>query len=382
MSIESGTFNCKVFKLTSELPTDALEKFTLAKLIPNNMILTDKAVSGYVSGFTLDAEINGYNSVVDDYIYLSLRTAKRTMPASLLNTLLLKAMEQYKKENSSDFVPKKIQKEMKDGIIEANIAKMPISYTDVPFVINHKNNCLYVFNTSEAKLDNLKAEFIKLFGIELDDIPSFSTVKNIPRLQLCNIDTGNDFNYADYLTWLMYKNDTSSNSYKIGTEYVVMGEGDIELTNYIDEDDNSRGNIKTILKKGDTVHSSELKSALLAGKKVSAMTLNITRDFGGGVTILRFNANSCDFHISGVQLPDGEEMETAGKFAERMEMLDELFVIFTASIADYTIELKDKTRLQNDVTEWINELPVHIICAQKSFIEIDKMETPTLIKEN
>lgn len=360
MPFESGTFALTICRLSKKMPEDHLARFAAANAGMLDQV-KDEPVIGWVSGrHLLEYKIDEETGICGGHIHLAMRKAERKVPGSLLKAICKREELVYMQANKTAGVPSKVRKEIKAEAIEKNLLKMPPSISGVPFVIDMAEEIAYVGTTSAAQLDELIALFLKTHDVELlplsfDDMMFrfFQTDSgSLPMLTFagpsgdCEATPGRDF-----LTWLWYQSEVNGAKLNVGNfgDFEVMIEGPLTLAFAAE----AKGAGETTVKKGCPMKSAEVKSALSVGKKLKKAKLTLTR--GEDIWAGSFDADK--FCFSGLALPEGEEMESNSRFAERITnlyilqtALQEYFKTFAESI------MSDEGKaVEKKIKKWIED---------------------------
>lgn len=347
MSFEAGSFNLKVCRLM-DIPSNILELFGRHRICEIDSV-KDEPRTGFANGRTLQGKIDD-DCVIGDYLYLVYRIAKRTFPKSLFDTMIKDRETSWLDAEVAEYLPLKVRKEIKQDVIDQFLMRMPVTFTDTPFVINLKTGVLFIAQTSPARIDDLTGVFSKFFAMEILD--DSNLLESLPSLNLRENETGMGCaSFQDFLLYLWFKN--SKTDYEINKHYLTVILGDMS---FADDSDNVRGAQNIILKKGCPQKSAEIKTTLQSGKKLTSATLAITSNFDLKNKAFTFRFNADSFSFSGVILPDGEEMGRNNRFCERMKFIEELYGVFKSAIFEYSAIIDNdelKTLLENAIITWI-----------------------------
>ncbi|MDD3155304.1 MAG: recombination-associated protein RdgC [Victivallaceae bacterium] len=325
MSFDQGTCNVTFYTIPSNLPEDFLEKF-LAKRAGILSLLNEEPQFGWVSGkHLLDTDFDLNRICRGDFFHLTLRKGLRTIPGSFLRVLRAQAEDNYLKEHQeAEFVPRKVRKEIEEGIKAQYLPEMPPSLSGIELVIDPAEKLLYVGATSVAQNDLLKEHFIKTLGMEplqltpgsmlADEFDTNETA--FPSVSFVEGAAADEFAIGrDFLTYLWYASETG-----VSVTDPEFGKFDVlvEAPFYLLGLEDAPGAGELVLKKGEhPTASAEAKSALSVGKKLRKAKIHFARE--NQSWSCTFDADS--FAFSGIKLPEGDEMKSAKCFEERMEFL-------------------------------------------------------------
>lgn len=109
-----------------------------------------------------------------------------------------------------------------------------------------------------------------------------------------------------------------------------------------------------MLKKGCPQISAEAKAALSVGKKLKKAKVLLAH---GDAEKWTFTFDADNFTMTGLNLPEGEEMELNARFEERVGFLhtlhlalEEYFKLFAR-----TVMSEDRAALEKDIRKWAEE---------------------------
>lgn len=356
MPFDRGSFSIKILKLAKDLPEDAIEKFNkncAGKLDE----VKDEPQIGWISGrHLLERTIDEETAILSGHIYLNLRIAQRKIPTSLLKAEMKLEELAYIKATGKPDVPRKVKKDIKIAVEEKRLPQMVPTITGIPFVIDKRDNTIYLGTCSRGQTDTFIAMFEKTF----EHIPLEMTAEDLmlkekmnptkyEGMVLFNKDEKDFVPGRDFLTWLWYFSEEEKGEIEVKNhgKLSVMIDGPLTFTA------DGEGALETAVKKGNPLKSAEAKAALKVGKKLKKAKIVMARDDQAWTA--GFDADN--FTFSGVTLPEGEEMEYSSRFAERIDSLQtfknvftELFSLFLKETA--ATEWKKKTEM---IKTWIEK---------------------------
>jgi len=156
----------------------------------------------------------------------------------------------------------------------------------------------------------------------------------------------------DFLTWLWYFSECEGGkiSHQQFGDFEIMIEGPLTFS-FVSE---ARGAAETTLKKGGSpLRAAEAKAALTVGKRLKKAKFTLCRAnqiWTGGI-------DADNFSFSSLTLPEGEEIDGASVFAERMENL----FIFQSIICEYFRKFVESVRgmewaeTEKKIQKWATE---------------------------
>lgn len=333
MPFNHGSFTFAMFDVPGELPENLIDLFAAKKAGPLDAVTAEPQL-GWVTGHhLLDTAIDEESAQLGGSYFLMLRNAVRKIPASLLNALCRREEQAYMRANNLEYVSSKMKRQIKEEAIEKHIQKMPPVLSGIPMVLEPHEKLLYVGASSRTQIElfidmfyqTLKLEPVQL-GPELLLEKLFqTTAANFPRLLIGGQPDDEPVIGRDFLMWLWFYSETVGR-----LEHPDYGEFDlmIEAPLLFAGAGEARGAAETVIKKGDSpLRSAEAKAALAVGKKLKKAKLTLTR--ANQIWTGTFDADQ--FAFSSFKLPEGEEMNEDGLFAERVLNLS----IFRAAIVAY-----------------------------------------------
>jgi hypothetical protein len=359
MPFERGSFTVTVFKLPGQLPEDLLELFAAKKAGKLDHV-KEEPVFGWTSGRTLlETEIDEETAIRGGHICLQLRKAERKIPSALFNAICRREEIAYMRANELDFISSKISREIKAQVQEMHLSKMAPTISGIPIVIDKAAKLLYVGTGSAAQLDNFVAFFLKTTNIEPYQLhPGLMleemfqcTERELPEISFAEVQD-EQAPGRDFLTWLWYFSECEGGkiSHEQFGDFEIMIEGPLTFA-FVSE---ARGAAETTLKKGGSpLRAAEAKAALTVGKRLKKAKFTLCRAnqiWAGGI-------DADNFNFSSLTLPEGEEIDAASVFAERMENL----FIFQSIIQEYfrkfaeTLRGMDWAETEKKIQKWATE---------------------------
>ena len=339
MPFDRGTFATTFFKLTEDLPEDALELFN-SNCAGKLDEVKDESQNGWVSGrHLLERRIDDETAFLGGHIYLNLRTAQRKVPAALLKAESKMEELVYIKATGNADVPRKVKKEIKETIIENRLPQMVPTISGIPIVIDQTDNTLYVGATSVRQVDT----FLAFFNDTLKVAPLQITAEEIMIEEKINPTEYDGFSLTedkvdditpgrDFLTWLWYFSEEEGGEVDVkGYEkFAAMIDGPLSFIS------DGEGSLETVVRKGNPLKSAEARAALNVGKKLKKAKLVFCR--AGEIWSVNFDADN--FSFASLSLPEGEEMDYASRFAERINNLHIFKNVFSSYFCHFLSQTK------------------------------------------
>ncbi len=320
MPFDRGSFSLSIFKLTQDLPDNALELFNSSNAGKLDEVKDEPQV-GWVSGrHLLERRIDDETAFLGGYIYLNLRTALRKIPAALLKAETKMEELAYIKATGNPDVPRKAKKEIKETIIENRLPQMVPTISGIPIVVDQNDNTLYAGATSIRQIDTLLGfinDTLKIAPIQITAEELMIEEKINPRdFQGFSFTDNEPDDYTpgrDFLTWLWYFSEEEGGEVEVkGYEkFAMMIDGPLSFIA------DGQGALESVVRKGNPLKSAEARAALNVGKKLKKAKIIFCR--ADEIWSAGFDADN--FTFSSVSLPEGEEMDYASRFAERINNL-------------------------------------------------------------
>lgn len=361
MPFESGSTALMICRLSDKMPEDFLER--LAKYSAGKLDdVKDEPTLGWVSGrHLLENEINDTTSICGGHLYVNLRKAERKIPSQLLKAICRREELAYMQANNMITVPRSEKKRIKEDAVERNLMKMPPSISATSLIVDTALNVMYVGSASLSGFDTVAAEFAR--AIEVEPVPISvkelmihlfrASDTDLPDLSFNGRKEGEAVPGRDFLTWLWYHAETNEGRITIGDlgDFHLIIEGPLTFAFASDE---ARGATESVLKKGCPQISAEAKAALAVGKKLKKAKILLAH---GDAEKWTFTFDADTFAMTGLNLPEGEEMELNARFEERVNFLhtlhlamEEYFKLFAR-----TLMSENRAELEKDIRKWAEE---------------------------
>ena len=354
MPFDRGTFSMTIFKLTQDLPDDALELFN-SNCAGKLDDVKDEPQIGWVSGrHLLERRIDDETAFLGGYIYLNLRTAERKIPSALLKAESRMEELAHMKATGNADVPRKVKKEIKETIIANRLPQMVPTISGIPLVIDQNDNIIYAGATSVRQIDTLLGFFndtLKIAPIQITAEEIMIEEKLNPRdfngISLNENSTDDYSPGRDFLTWLWYFSEEEGGEVDVkGYEkFSMMIDGPLSFIS------DGEGSFETVVRKGNPLKSAEARAALNVGKKLKKAKLVFCR--ADEIWTACFDADN--FTFSALSLPEGEEMDYGSRFAERINNLHIFKTVFHSYYRYFLAQTKetDWTQKLDKIRDWI-----------------------------
>ena len=314
-------------------------------------------ISGWVSGrHLLDRKITQDNAYMAGYLRLTLVTARKTVPESLLRAEC--QMEELAEMEARGGTPLKrdARMQIRKSVLDRLLPAMPPTLQGIPVVYDAQADMAYAGAASDKQTDALVLAFREAVGVTL--IPATPAAAALRRRKVnlndlsptsfspeLDDELAGDSIGQDFLTWLWFFAETRGGPIPTDRgEFGVIIEG--PLTFWLEGD----GAYETVVRKGAPLVSAEAKAALLVGKKLKSARVTFAR--GEELWSVRLDAD--EFVLRGLSLPKGAPLDAVSRFQERMLLLDifrdvllQSFDLFLAERADASVWKKTRAGLHD-----------------------------------
>ena len=363
MPFDKGTITFRICRLDEELPADALERFKSLAAQSLDM-LNDEPMWGWVSPrHLLDCNLTEDNIKTAGYYHLCLRQAEKKIPASLLNAECRLEELSRMAANNTNHISKKERKAIKEEVTAHLLPQMPPQLSGTYFTVDNAEKLLFTTAVSQHSLDIFLGMFSKTFGYEpipltpeyvasnmygisADDVPSICIS---PALKQPDGEINGTLG-ENFLTWLWYYQEARGGVLppsKLG-EFAMMIDGPLTF-----KAEEGNGAVESVVRKGTPTISAEAKAALMVGKKLKSAKFIIARDKQEWSCTLDAN----EFIFRGLKLPEGEALEPAAVFEERMTNLFIFHSVFFGLFEKFLNEMTTAEKLaeyKKKAQEWIS----------------------------
>ena len=361
MSFESGSMTFRMFYLPQLFPRDYVERFA-SRAAPPLKALGDTPMHGWVTGrHLLDNKITRDTAFYAGYLRLALMRAERKIPESLLRAeCKMEELARMQAENRAE-LDRKTRTEIRKEIEARLLPTMPPQLKGMAFVHLPESDVVYAEATSDKQMDALEASIRETMGFGLIPVaPQYAAARRLKcdiRDYMptsfspdCEDDSVGNNPGQDFLTWLWFYSEARGGIMKLpsGGDFAIMIEG--PLTCVME----GQGAHETVLRRGSPEISAEAKIALLSGKKLRKARLLLAR----GQDTWQVGLDADTFVFRGLKLPEGEKLEPASRFQERMTSMTTFTTAFLEIFDRFMKERTDtkawdKTR--NDIHRWVSE---------------------------
>jgi hypothetical protein len=364
MGFESGVVSFRVFQLSRGLPPDVIERFAAAAL-PAFTGLDREPVEGWVGHrHLLDRQINETSARTAGYLHLGFVRAERKVPPALLRAeCRMEELAQMQARNLA-FLARRERIQIRKDVAERLLPSMPPTLQAVDVAVDHDAGHLYATCTGTRQAEMFAMFFKQTTGVGLVALdPDHAAMRlaqvNTRDLSACSFSPDADDALAghlaghDFLTWLWFHTETRHEqgaALDLGPagRFACLLEG--PLTFFHEGD----GAYEATLRRGQPTVSAEAKAALLAGKKLKRARLTLARDDRQWT----LTVDADDFVLRAVKLPEGDVLDAASRFQDRMLALRTLQAAFYGLYEQFLAERSDARRWQHtrrDIHAWVRD---------------------------
>lgn len=359
MSFESGAVSFRLFSVPGGLP-DAIHERFADEVLGSIDHLLDEELHGWVGPrHLLDREINEATAWLGGYLRLTLCQAQRKIPASLLRAECRMEEMVWMQAEHRDYVNRETRSEIKRQVIERLLPQMPPQLKGIDLCYDSRTQVLYAAALSEKQLDAFLVNFGRTTGVKLVPVDPVAAAWSEAR---CRADQWPPWGFAgdqwadcspgrEFLMWLWFCSEARGGTVDLpeGGVFSVLVEGPLLF------DQEEQG--ETAIRKGEPMISAETRAALLSGKKLRRAKLTLAR---GAEEQWTCTLDADEFVVRSLKLPRTEAIDAAGRFLERMEMLDtfrEAFLGLYKTFAQLRDDRKACKALEQEMKEWMNSRP-------------------------
>lgn len=316
MNFEDRKLRVSAFRIdggwSSNDHAGALERMRVKRALkldelPFNLETVDVGWAG--GKVELDVELKEENCIVGEELYLTMRIARRKLPASVANALMRKKMADYLRENNAEFVPSKVRKEIKEEVQEQLLRNAVPTLKSV-WVVIRSNGAVYAGTAGDTERYQLICLFYQTFHKELVALNDYSLAAEDKTKIDCECPA------FEFMTDLFRRSEQDQTvDFDVAPPFDFVAVATEELCT-------------RALAAGDcAAHSREVRAALDEGKLLKKAHLVVTGTYLAGYSerdCWKFVLNR-NFSMTGLELPEPEEMEFAARFVERLAMIEAIF---------------------------------------------------------
>ena len=360
MPFEQGTISCRIFLVPRSLPKDAIERFA-GDVAPPVDSSVHVEIRGWVSGrHLLDRDINEDTAYYGGFLRLTLLSAERKIPTSLLKAECRMEELAHLAAHDIDFIDRRQRAEIRRSVEERLLPQMPPQLNGIPFVYIESSGVIYASAASIRQMDAFMAFFTHTLGMHL--IPCMPGALALERKSVQvedwrpsslspELPDGSIESSAgrEFLTWLWFIAEARGGIVSVGDlgDVGILIEGPLTLIL------EGNGAHETVLRRGEPLCSAEAKASLLAGKTLRHAKLTLTQ--GEDIFVTTLDAE--EFVLRGLRLPDIDVFDAVSRFQERMFKLDTFREILFSLYDRFIEERHDSStwkKTQKDIHRWVS----------------------------
>ena len=353
MPFERGTFPLTMFKLTGDLPENTAELFSNKKAGRLEDVKDEVQIGWTGHNHLLETNIDEENIQHGGFVFVNLRTAKKKVASSQLKADI--RIEEIAHIRASGYpeLSRKKKKEIREDVTERLMNDATPQFSGIQAVIDQNDNSIYLGTSSIAAVDSFIGLFSDTFKIAPIQIVPEELMAEEKILQTSytglRLPKGEEDDFTpgrDFLTWLWYFSEEKGGEVDVKNfgRFAFMPNGPLTFAA------EGQGAFESVVRKGNPLNSAEAKTALSTGKKLKKAGLTFAR--ADEIWNCSFDADT--FTFSGMKLPEGEEMDPASRFAERMNNLHIFKEVFNAYFKKFLAEtVENLDTVNSDITKWI-----------------------------
>lgn len=363
MPFDSGSISFRICELKQAMPDDTLDRFAEKAAGPLEYV-KEEPKWGWVSGrHLLETRIDEQTAYAGGYLHLTLRQAERKIPPSLLKAECRMAELALLQEQGGEQISRKQKKEIKQDVTERLLPDMPPTLSGIDFVVDEGYKKIYLTATSDKQLDTFLASFYQT--VEIEPVPlspeilaaevSDGDPANIPPLNFSDSVPDNAAGGTlgqNFLTWLWFYLEQHGGilpKTQLG-EFSMMIDGPLV---FVAED---TGSLESAIRKGTPTMSAEAKAALTVGKKLKRAKITLARNKDEQ---WQTNIDADEFIFRGMKLPEGEALDPASIFEERITNIYVFQTVLTQLFKRFVEEMSQPGRaaeIQQQAQKWVQEM--------------------------
>lgn len=355
MGFEAGTISMRVCRLPGPLPADAVARFAAHAVPPLDLVRGDP-VTGWVSGrYLTDREITDETAHLGGHMRLSLLTARRQIPAELLRAECRHGEIAFAQQLGFASLNRKLRRQVHDLVVENLLPTAPLRLDGITFVAVPAYQLLFVGATTPAKMDRFGAAWQTTMDQNLApySVDMLADVAHLDAEPLAFVDglrAPVGTHGRAWLTWLWWTLETQGGRFVTDDgEFQMMVDGPLIFVG------DGPGALVSGCTKGLPTLSAEATAALRTGKTLKRARLVIARNKGEE---WRCTVDADRFSFSGLKLPEGEAMDPASIFEERVNNLLTFWWLIRQIMQRYLDTMSDARTRENTtlaVQQWAAE---------------------------
>ena len=358
MAFESGSLSIRMFYLPEPLPGNVVERFARHAAPPVETMGTGE-ISGWVTGrHLLDRNITEESAMVSGYLRLTLMKAERIIPPALLKAECKMQELAEMQARGLPFLKRNERSAIKKEVSARLLPTMPPTLSGIDIVCEPQGHVLYATATTDKQLDALRLNFRHTTGLDIipftpESVAAKSLKTDIRDLPPASFSPEQEDDAAeahigrDFLTWLWFFSEACG-----GIADLDAGQFGVAIEGPLCFMFEGAGAHETVLRNGQPLVSAEAKTALINGKKLKRAKVLIARDD----TTWKLTLDADSFTCRSVQLPQGEDVDAASRFQDRILALDTLREVLTGFYTRFLQErlnTKEWQAIRNEIHKWV-----------------------------
>lgn len=284
MGFDTGSISFRAFYLQSELPRDHIDRFA-ENAAPSLEALGREAISGWVTGrHLLDRNITEATATMGSYLRLTLMKAERKVPPPLLRAYCVMEELAAAETQGVDYLKREERARIRADVMSRLLPDMPPQLVGIPMACRRTGDVMFSSALSDKQLDAFTIAFKRT--LQIDAIPvtpesaalrrKHKSVQDLTPTSFSPDCADTEVNAGvglDFMTWLWFFSEA-----RRGLLETAEGAFAIQLEGPLTFVMEGHGAHEARLRKGEPLLSSEARTALLSGKKLSRARIHLARD--------------------------------------------------------------------------------------------------------
>jgi len=373
MAFEQGSLSFRMVAMPRPFGMDAVASFAQDAAGPVDAA-DESPRRGWVTGrHLLDTAITEASALYGGRFRLQLREIVRKVPTAILKAECKMEELAVCAANERTFLKASERAEIRQGVLERLLPKMPPSIKATPFVYEPGADHLYVAAMAETAFDVFNAALASTLGFggfAADAAYLANDLANLAEEDFAPASFAPDAKRRDggeegesahfgreFLTWLWSEAEARDGDVDAGE----AGKVGILVEGPLGFEHEGAGAHSVVLSRGAPEVSAEAKTALASGKLLRHARLTFAAD---RETAWRFHFDADSFAVRAMQMPKGElRLDAASRFLDRMTLLDRWRDILLGLYGRFLALRRDPARwgkAAKAVREWVAEMPSRV----------------------
>lgn len=281
MSFANASFKLSVFEFDAAVDASSLPSFA-ENALPPVETLNVEPISGWVSPrHLLDNEIVPGTCREGKFFHLNVSKAERKIPKSLLTAYCRREEIEVMKEKGLSSLSRAERADIREKMKRLMLPKMPPALSGTDVAVDLARGRVFADSSSGSRLELLQLLFAKSAHSALIPLDPANAAVRLFDIQTAGLEPAvfspkpngdfvvNGIGY-DFLTWLLWCNETGRTDFEPGESLPAFSIG---LDGPVSLRLEAQGAHRVSLHEGAPLHGVECQAALLSGKKISSLKL-------------------------------------------------------------------------------------------------------------